>query len=523
MILISGDDGVPTRVGEELDALGVAWRRAVTAADWAAADVEAAGVLGPDDLANLNAALHIAETHPDCRIVVRLFSTDLRASIDRLLGDRASVLSDTELAAPAFLQAALSGNEGAAVVVAGRRLEVAEVDPDDPRLIAALANADTPTEVLPLKADLGSRILALIDPEGMIYGARGALPQHVAAIRVRQEQERRRRSKQRKRRTKGLQRLIPKRAYYLLAAIVGVFTAATLVFALSDHLDPINAMYFTAATMATVGYGDINLTGAPDWLKLFDISLMAVSAVLLASVLALVTDALVSTRIDRALGRFPRPRRDHVIVCGLGKAGTAILRALKELDVPCVGIEQSEHAVGIGVARALEIPVVIGDARTPGTLERLHVDTARAVLAVTTDDLANLQAGLTTLERAPGVRVVLRMFDRRLAERLDRTVGLDLTRSVSALAAPAFAAALLGRALAQPLAVSSVPLRVLDLTVADGSPLHGRTIQAIHHERDLRVLALNDAWRPRDDLVVTAGAALSVVGTRTACDALLRT
>ena len=66
-------------------------------------------------------------------------------------------------------------------------------------------------------------------------------------------------------------------------------------------------MYFTATTMATVGYGDVNLLTAPDWLKLFDIGLMAVSAVLLASVLAFVTDQLVSSA-DRSRARaLPAP------------------------------------------------------------------------------------------------------------------------------------------------------------------------------------------------------------------------
>ena len=134
-------------------------------------------------------------------------------------------------------------------------------------------------------------------------------------------------------------------------------------------MDPIDALYFTATTMATVGYGDINLLEAPDWLKVYDIGLMAASAVLLASVLAFVTDALVSSRIDRALGRFPRPRRDHVIVCGLGKVGGRVLAGLHELGVPCIGVEMHPDAYGIAVARRLEIPVVFADGRTVETLE----------------------------------------------------------------------------------------------------------------------------------------------------------
>lgn len=273
--------------------------------------------------------------------------------------------------------------------------------------------------------------------------------------------------------------------------------------------------------MATVGYGDVNLLEAPDWLKLYDIGLMGVSAVLLASVLAFVTDLLVSSRIDRALGRFPRPERDHVIVCGLGKMGSRVIAGLHELDVPCVGVEQHPEAIGIAAARALEIPVVFADARAPGTLERLNVNRARAVLAVTNDDLANLQVGLAAREHNDDLRVVLRIFDPRLAERLDRSIELDLTRSVSALAAPAFTAALLGLPVAQPLALSNVPLRVLEARVPDGSKVAGRLIRDVHRERELRVLALDGRWRPRDDLVLEIGSSVSVVGTRDACDDLL--
>jgi Trk K+ transport system NAD-binding subunit len=227
---------------------------------------------------------------------------------------------------------------------------------------------------------------------------------------------------------------------------------------------------------------------------------------------------LVRTRIDRALGRFPRPDRDHVIVCGLGKAGSRIIAGLRALDVPCIGVEQDEGAIGVAVARTLEIPVVFADGRTPGTMAALHVETARAVMAVTSDDLANLQCGLTARELNPDVRVVLRIFDPHLAERLDRSVELDLTRSVSALAAPAFTAALLGRRVAEPLPLSTVALRVLETEVGPGSAIVGETVSALHHRRDLRVLALDGRWRPREDLVVEAGAAIAVVGTREACD-----
>lgn len=549
-VLVSGDDNVPTRVREEIEGAGVevvticsridcSAAQAATAAGarlvvgdagqsevWERAGLRqarAVGLLGANDLDNLNAALLVNEEHDGALLVVRMFSTELASGMARVLGERATVLSETEVAAPAFLQAALSGNTGQRVTIAGHVLEVAEVDAEDPRLVVALCNAHTPTDVLPTRAGLDAEVLGLIDPDALVLGRGGAIPPTVALHRRQNEQRRAARRPRYTRRERALQvlRSIPLRVLALVAAILLVGAVSTTVFVVSDHLDVLDSVYFTATTMATVGYGDINLVAAPDWLKMYDIGLMAVSAVLLASVLALITDMLVRTRIDRALGRFPRPVRDHVIVCGLGKAGSRILAGLRALDVPCIGVEQNEAAIGVALARTLEVPVVFADGRTPGTLASLHVDTARAVMAVTSDDLANLQCALTARELSPDVRVVLRIFDPHLAERLDRSVELDLTRSVSALAAPAFTAALLGRRAAQQLPISTVALRVLEAEVGPGSAIVGATVQALHHERDLRVLALDGRWRPREDLVVEAGAAISIVGTREACEDLV--
>ena len=550
-VLLAGDDGVTVRVREELAGAGVATVTicstpdaiaaqaartagakvvvgdAASAVTWESAGVDRArsiGLIGPDDLPNLSAALLVADRVPDAPLVVRLFSPDLAPGVVRMLGGRATVVSEIELAAPAFVQAALSGNTGQRVTIAGRVLEVAEVDPGDPTLVVALANADTPTDVLPPREAQDDRVLGLVDRAALIAGARGAMPSTVARQRLGREMPSttpagRRHS--RRTRLAATLRAVPSRAWILLATIAAVAGMSTTVFALSEHLDAIDSFYFTVTTMATVGYGDVNLAGAPDWLKLYDIGLMVVSAVLLASVLALVTDLLVRSRIDRALGRFPRPTCDHVIVCGLGKAGSRILAALHELEVPCIGVEQDPNAAGIAVARALEIPVVFADARSPGTLESLHLDAAQSILAVTSDDLANIQCGLAAREQSPDLRIVLRIFDPRLAERLDSSIELDLTRSISALAAPAFSAALLGGTLAESLPLSNVPLRVLEADVHPRSPLVGQTIRAVNHGRELRVLAVDGRWRPVDDKVIEAGEVVSVVGTRSACDRLV--
>jgi Trk K+ transport system NAD-binding subunit len=527
-VLIAGDDGVPVRVREELAGQGVPTvsicssehvraAKAATAArarvvigdvtaptTWEEAGLSEArsvGILGEDDLANLSAALQVADEAPEVPIVVRLFATDLAEGVEQMLHPRGTVLSEIEVSAPALIQAALSGNEGQRVTVGGRILEVSEVDRDDPGLVVALCDVEHPLDVLPARDALPRHVLGLVDRAQV---AKAHKPRRAS----------------RAERARAAMATIPRTAYLLAATILVVFTVGASVFAVSEHLDVIDSMYFTATTMATVGYGDVNLLDAPDWLKLFDILLMAVSAVLLASVLAFITDQLVSSRIDRALGRFPRPRQDHVIVCGLGKAGSRVIQGLHALGVPCVGVEQNPEAVGIAIARRLEIPVVFADGRLPGTLRHVHVDRARAVMALTSDDLVNLECALSARKHDPKVRLVMRIFDPRLAERLDRGIELDITRSVSALAAPSFSAALLGRTPTQPLSLSNVPLRVLETRIPQSWPLAGRRIKDLHAASDLRVLALDGQWSPDEDHQLQPGQSISVVATKEACDAL---
>ncbi|CAA9473187.1 MAG: hypothetical protein AVDCRST_MAG58-4080 [uncultured Rubrobacteraceae bacterium] len=161
-----------------------------------------------------------------------------------------------------------------------------------------------------------------------------------------------------------------------------------------------------------------------------------------ALMLGLVTEAIVGARLGRALGQYPVPKRDHVVVCGVGTTGSTIIEALSEAGVRCVAVERDEDALDAAFVKRLRLPVIIGDMSAGTTLDGLRLGTGRTLLAVIKDDMANLQCALLAQARAPGLRVVLRMFDTDLAVRVERGTGICLSRSVSALAAPAFVAAI---------------------------------------------------------------------------------
>lgn len=74
------------------------------------------------------------------------------------------------------------------------------------------------------------------------------------------------------------------------------------------------------------------------------------------------------------------------------------------------------------------------------------VGAAAYLLAVTDNDAANLEIGLVAQGIRPDLSIVTRLFDHDLAGRVENRLHLGTTRSVSMVAAPAFAAAALGGA-----------------------------------------------------------------------------
>ncbi len=149
----------------------------------------------------------------------------------------------------------------------------------------------------------------------------------------------------------------------------------------------------------------------------------------------------------------------------------------------------------------------------------VRLEHARAVAVLTSDDLVNIETGLAVRDllgdRWADVPVVLRLFDRRLADTVAGSFDFRYVRSTAALAAPWFVGAALGLDVLGTFYVGDQPLLVADLTVTPGSRLDGLAMREIGAA--IRVVSLVRAdgsalHPPRRDTRFAAGDTAFLIG-----------
>lgn len=135
---------------------------------------------------------------------------------------------------------------------------------------------------------------------------------------------------------------------------------------------------------------------------------------------------------------------DPVLVCGMGHVGYRIVQLLRRLGEPVVVVTDTTREEWRRAAEAEGVRVVQGDARDEAVLQEAGLARARALIAATDDDPANIEMALDARRVRPDLPVVIRLFDQDLARHLESSFEIRRALAVSALAAPAFAAAALG-------------------------------------------------------------------------------
>jgi Trk K+ transport system NAD-binding subunit len=184
---------------------------------------------------------------------------------------------------------------------------------------------------------------------------------------------------------------------------------------------------------------------------------------------------------------------DSVIVCGLGKIGFNVVRALARMRprprivlVYQGGRTDSELLEEVGDLIAEHYQ---GDARLVAMLRQAGIERACAVIAATSEDLTNLQIGLAARRLAPDIDLVLRVYNEDLAARLESLFGIHTTFSVAGLAAPTLSAAAVVPGVDHAIEVDGQIYSTATVQVGPASPLAGHTVGALRRQEQILVLA----------------------------------
>ncbi|MFM7616931.1 MAG: potassium channel family protein [Actinomycetes bacterium] len=313
-----------------------------------------------------------------------------------------------------------------------------------------------------------------------------------------------------------------------ISLLVGVLTFGTVGY-LVLGLRPIDALYQTITTVATVGFREVVPFGTAERVFTMVLIVVGVGAVLYA--LGSLIETLIEGRLLETIGRMRMERtigslRDHVIVCGWGRVGRAIAAEVVAAGRPIVVVDDDAE-------RLIDCPhpTVHGDCTEDDTLERAGIAHASSLVAAVDVDAANSFITLSARAIRPDIFIVARVRSVDSEGKLLRA-GADRVVNPQNIGSARMAAFVLRPHVAEFLDVvmheRDLEFRLEEIPIADGSPLAGRTLREAHlrDRTGALVLAVRDARgsflsNPDPDVRIEPGQILIAIGTEEELGALV--
>lgn len=292
----------------------------------------------------------------------------------------------------------------------------------------------------------------------------------------------------------------------------------------SEHMTAWQALFLTAETLTTVGFGDIQVHSPMGQFILLLLMLggVAVSVYFVGRIMAFVIEG----HLADVYGRRKREKKmaelkDHVIICGAGRVGRQVINHLKADETAVVIIEQEEELVKEFLEQGYF--VIHGDATQDDILRKAGIEHARGLITALPEDALNVFVTLTAKGLNPKIQVVARMDKLESEAKLYRA-GADRVISPAILSGRRMALAIL-----KPMTIDyldtvvhdhNLQIEIEEIEVEQGSSLTGLTLEEskIKQNTGATVLAIirgdNVLSNPTATDKICAGDVLIVFGLR---------
>jgi voltage-gated potassium channel Kch len=266
----------------------------------------------------------------------------------------------------------------------------------------------------------------------------------------------------------------------LLTIFVATFTYITA----NPHVSIVDALYFSVGMITGAGGGEEVAEQSSTDIKVFTALMMLVGAAVVGIFYALLNDFVLGTRFQQFWNTARVPHRNHYIICGLGGVGVQILHQLHANGCEMVVIDRDPNNRFLNVARSLKIPVIQGDANLAETLQSAHVAGAASLLAVTSDDVINLEIALTAKGLSAELPVIVRSQNPQFAGLAHQVFDFEAVLSPVELAAPSFAAAALGGRVLGNGMTADILWVALSTLITPAHPFCGKRVQEAAMDAD---------------------------------------
>jgi voltage-gated potassium channel len=215
----------------------------------------------------------------------------------------------------------------------------------------------------------------------------------------------------------------------------------------------------------------------------------------------------------------------HVIVCGWGRVGRVVADQLTARNMEFVVVDVDSERVS-----GLSFPWIVGDATDDAVLREAGIDRARSLVAVMSNDAANLYVTLSGRSLNPALFIIGRARVVDSEEKILRA-GADRVINPQAIGGARIAALLFQPHVSEFLDVvtheAGLEFRLEEVRLPKGSPLAGTTLGDSHIRARTGALVLalrrpdgSFATNPPPETVITADQVLIAIGTQGQLDQL---
>jgi voltage-gated potassium channel len=292
---------------------------------------------------------------------------------------------------------------------------------------------------------------------------------------------------------------------------------------------PLEAMYQTVTTVATVGFREVRPLTAAGQVFTIVLILLGVGTVLYN--LGVIVEALIEGHLREHVGRRRMDRRidglsGHVIICGYGRVGRAATKHLLATGNEVVVVDSD-----VGRLQGTRTPHLIGDALDDATLRAAGIDRARALIVALDTDTDTVYVTLSARALRPDLVIISRA---RTVDAKDKMVLAGATRAVNPqlIGGRRMASFALHGDVAEFLDVvmhdEDIDYRIDQIRIPDGSPASGRTLRELDllHRSGAQVLGVRMRERaafvanPAPETVLTTGMTVIALGDSAQIDSL---